>query len=236
MPWNGQSLARPDGELLERRLPHELAGRLAERHQHAAIAGLLRIAHRLVVRADEHDAAGDHRIAVGLRSERGDPLHVLAGLDVPRRRQAGHRDTMLRFGVPPHIGQSVADTAADGRKHDQHCSESNRSHHLVPVDLQVVEIDVGNAVGVDAGAALAVRDLVDLLDRPRRRLRRRRRARPCRAPARCRPAGDRRAASCGTTCRRPTRTARARSFRRPPARDAARASARCRTARARSAR
>ena len=28
MPWNGQSLARPDDELLERRLPHELAGRL----------------------------------------------------------------------------------------------------------------------------------------------------------------------------------------------------------------
>ncbi len=80
-------------QLLERRLPHELAVRLAERHQHAAIARLLRIAHRFVVRADEHDAAGDDRIAVALRSERRDPLDVLAGLDVPRRSAGPWRRT-----------------------------------------------------------------------------------------------------------------------------------------------
>ena len=51
-------------ELFERRLPHELAGVLIERHQHAAIAGLLRIAHGFVVGADHHDAVRDCGIAV----------------------------------------------------------------------------------------------------------------------------------------------------------------------------
>ena len=114
-PGYGQSLARPDDSFSNVACHMNSPVVFAERHQHAAIAGLLRIAHRLVVGADQHDAVGDRRIAVRLRAELGDPLHVLPGLDVPRRRQALHRDTMLRLGVPPHIGQS-ADTADDAAR------------------------------------------------------------------------------------------------------------------------
>ena len=83
-------------ELHVRLLPEELAVRFAERHEHAAVAGLLRVAQQLVVRADEHHAAGDDRIAVALRSEVGDPLDVLLRLDVPLGRQ------------PLHVGHHVA--------------------------------------------------------------------------------------------------------------------------------
>ena len=77
-------------ELRVRLLPHELAVGLAERHQHAAVARLLRIAQRFVVRAEKDHAAGDDRVAVALRAERRDPFHVLLGLDVPLGRQPLH--------------------------------------------------------------------------------------------------------------------------------------------------
>ena len=104
----GNALERPvvgasRRQLLEGRLPHELAGRFAERHQHAAVARLLGIAHRFVVGADQHHAAGDHRIAVRLRSELGDPLDVLAGLHVPGRRHAlERRHHVARRRPTPH--------------------------------------------------------------------------------------------------------------------------------------
>ena len=104
----GHALERPvvdaaGRQLLVRGLPQELAVGLAEGHDDAAVAGLLGIADQLVVRADQHDAAADDGIAVGLRSELGHPLHVLAGLDVPRRRQALHeRDHVALGRAAPH--------------------------------------------------------------------------------------------------------------------------------------
>ena len=111
MPWNGQSLARPDRQLLERRLPEELAGRFAERHDDAAVAGLLGIAQQLVVRADEHDAAADDRVAVASASRARPPTSrscpVLTS-HVVGRPVIG--ETMLRLGrAAPHrpVGRSA---------------------------------------------------------------------------------------------------------------------------------
>ena len=175
MPWNGQSLARPDDELFERRLPQELAGRLAKRHQHAAVAAAAsgsRIASLLVPTSTTPPPTVG--IAVGLRAELGHPLHVLAGLDVPRRRHALHRrHHVAGRRAAPHrpVGGGRRRGTTDGQN-DRRIAQ-NRSTFamlLVLVDLHVVEIDVRDAVGVDAGAAHVVRNLVDLLDRPRRRL------------------------------------------------------------------
>ena len=90
-------------ELRVRVLPQELAGGLTERHQHTAVARLLRVAHQLVVGADKDHAAGDHRVAVALRAEIGDPLHVLLGLHVPVERQPLHRRHHVAAGrAAPH--------------------------------------------------------------------------------------------------------------------------------------
>ena len=104
----GDALIRPvvraaRRQLLVRLLPQELAGRLAERHQHAAIARLFRIPRRFVVGADEHHAARHDRVAVALRAELGHPLHVLLRLDVPLDRQALHvRDHVAVGRAAPH--------------------------------------------------------------------------------------------------------------------------------------
>ena len=102
-------------ELRVRVLPEELAGGLAERHQHAAIAGLLRIAQQLVVRADEDHAARDDRVAVALRAELGHPLDVLLGLHVPVGGQALHGRHHVAVGrAAPH--RPVAGARIGGRE------------------------------------------------------------------------------------------------------------------------
>ena len=63
-------------------LPEKFAGLFVEAHEDAAVALMLRVARILVVRADENLAAGDSRIAVTLRTELCDPLHVLGRGDV----------------------------------------------------------------------------------------------------------------------------------------------------------
>src|SRR5262249_35775646 len=89
--------------LLVRLLPQEFARVFLERHQHAAIASLLRVAQPLVVGAHEHHAAGDDRIAVALRTQVRDPLDVLFRLDVPLDRQALHvRDHVPIGRAAPH--------------------------------------------------------------------------------------------------------------------------------------
>ena len=96
-------------QLLVRDLPEELAVRLAERHHHAAVAGLLGIAQALVVRAHEHDPARHHRVAVGLRAESRHPLDALLRLHVPRRRQAlGRGHHVARRPAAPHRPGRVA--------------------------------------------------------------------------------------------------------------------------------
>ncbi len=47
-----------------------------------------------------------HRISVRLRAERRDPLHVLLRLHIPTVGSLAILETMLRSGVPPHMGQS----------------------------------------------------------------------------------------------------------------------------------
>ena len=168
-------------QLLERRLPHELAVGLPERHHDAAIARLLRIAHRFVVGADQHDAAGDDRIAVALRSQRRDPLDVLAGLDIPRRRQARwrRRPCCGRASRPTSATSVTPLPAPDGDRlrepsrpasADEHASRITilASPLLVPVDPEVVEKHVGDPVAVEARRAVPVRDLVGLLESSRR--------------------------------------------------------------------
>ena len=149
-PWYGQSLARPDASFscvcCHRNSPVDFA----ERHQHAAVARLLRIAHRFVVRADEHHAAGDDRVAVALRSELGDPLHVLLRLDVPLGRQPFHvRDHVAIGRAAPHrpvagpgIGRTDAGRTASSRAERASSRTECVSWSLIRIgsDLQVVEI------------------------------------------------------------------------------------------------
>ncbi len=105
----------PRLELHVRLLPEELAVGLAEGHQHAAVARLLRIAQQLVVGADEDHAARDDRVAVALRSEVGHPLHVLLRLDVPLGRQTLHvRDHVAIGRAAPH--RPVAAAGIRGRE------------------------------------------------------------------------------------------------------------------------
>ena len=154
----GDALIRPvvraSGlELRVRVLPQELAVGFAERHQHAAIAGLLRIAQPFVVRADEHHAAGDDRIAVALRAEIGDPLDVLLRLDVPVGRQPlGVRHHVAVGRAAPHrpvaragIGgdktrraaaRSSNDANADAQSHSARCFCHVQS--LIPQSLVVL--------------------------------------------------------------------------------------------------
>ncbi len=129
----GDALERPvvgaaRRQLLERRLPQELAGRLAERHQHAAIAGLLRIAHRLVVGADRCTTPPP-TVGLPYDCEPSSATHftffpVLTS-QVVGRPVIG--DTMLRLGVPPHIGQSAADTA-DARGENEDATQNDTAH------------------------------------------------------------------------------------------------------------
>ena len=94
----------PGGQLVVHRLPQELAVGLAERHQDALVPLDVRDpCSALVVGADEHHAAGDDRVAVGLRAELGHPLDVLLGLDVPGGRQALHARHHVAVGrAAPH--------------------------------------------------------------------------------------------------------------------------------------
>src|SRR5688572_4254822 len=95
-------------------------------------------------------------------------------------------DTMLRLGVPPHIGQSpvgcaetattIVETIANALATNDVCRivflfpvgplACSPVGLLIPVNLHVIEIDVRDAVGIDAGAPHDVRDLVHLLDCP----------------------------------------------------------------------
>ena len=123
-------------QLLVRLLPQELAGLFLERHQHAAVARLLRIAQRFVVRADEHHAAGDDRVAVALRAELGDPLHVLLRLDVPLGRQPLHVRHHVAIGrAAPHRPVAAAGIGRAERARDQvdarRTSESARSMRFI---------------------------------------------------------------------------------------------------------
>src|SRR6185436_817477 len=97
-------------------------------------------------------------------------------------------ETMLRLGVPPHIGQSAgpaaetATTIADAIANDETIHAVCRmcfpvgllacwpAGLLILIDLDVVEINIGDAVAIQARAAHLVRDRVELLDRPRGRL------------------------------------------------------------------
>ncbi len=77
------------GELVGDHLPEELAVAGPEGHDHALVALQLRVAHGLVVGADEDLAVGHHRTRVGLGAGGLGPLDVHAGLHVPLRGQAG---------------------------------------------------------------------------------------------------------------------------------------------------
>ena len=119
-------------------LPEELAVGLAERHQHAPIARLLRIARRLVVRADEHRSARDDRVAVALRSERDHPLHVLLRLDVPLGRRRLHRRHHVAIGrAAPHRPVAGAGVGRDqprrgsGREDDEREQCKSQVHDVL---------------------------------------------------------------------------------------------------------
>src|SRR6185436_8505985 len=108
-----------------------------ERHQHSAIAGLFRIAHAFVVRADEHHAASDDWIAVALRTEVGHPFHVLLRLDVPVGRQTLHRGHHVAIGsAAPHRPVAAAGIgnrhrrAPRGRGQEEYESEGYVFHWL----------------------------------------------------------------------------------------------------------
>src|SRR5262249_22922977 len=85
-------------------------------------------------------------------------------------------ETMLRLGVPPHIGQSAAVRAAEAARIPQVMIRRfiflmrSDLRLLVRVHTHVVEVNLGDAVAVQPGAAVLVRDAVDLLDGPRLRL------------------------------------------------------------------
>ena len=66
-------------ELGDDQLPEEVAALFVEAQQDAAVALVLRVAHRVVVGTDENLAVGDGRVAVALRAELGYPLDVLGG-------------------------------------------------------------------------------------------------------------------------------------------------------------
>src|SRR4029453_17230402 len=72
----GPVVRTPGRQLLVRLLPEKLAVGFTERHQHAAIPGLLGIAWSLVVRADEYHPTRNHGVAVALRAEFGAPFHL----------------------------------------------------------------------------------------------------------------------------------------------------------------
>ncbi len=57
-------------------LPEEIARLFVEAHQHPGVVREQRIAGHIVVRAHEHAPLGDHRCAIGLPAELGDPLDV----------------------------------------------------------------------------------------------------------------------------------------------------------------
>ena len=227
MPWKGQSLARPDDSFSNVACHRNSPVDFAERHQHAAIAGLLRIAHRFVVRADEHDAAGDDRIAVALRSERRHPLDVLAGLDVPRRSAGRSRprpccDRAIR---PTSASRSRPcrrwTTTRCAARHQRDSATTSHVHEFNPLIAH-------SAMSIASGNYwfLYTLTLSNCMSESRRR---RGRASPCvcgilsifsivhaagsgcagrpdlaAARAWCRRGGSRRAASCGTRCPSPT--------------------------------
>src|SRR5262249_14694760 len=107
-------IGAPRRQLLVGLLPEKFTVRFAKRHQDAAVARLLGIAHAFVVRPDEHHAAGDHGVAVALRSEIRNPLPVLLALDVPLDGEPFHvRDHVAIRRPAPH--GPVAGTAGIGR-------------------------------------------------------------------------------------------------------------------------
>ena len=113
-------------QLVVHRLPEELAVGLAEGHQDALVSLDRRILHRFVVRAHEHDAVGDDRVAVGLRPELRDPLDVLLRLDVPARRQPLHARNEIAIGrAAPHRPVALAGIGTRDRGRDpERTSES----------------------------------------------------------------------------------------------------------------
>ena len=93
----------PRLQLVGHGLPEKRAVGLAEAHQHALVAGDLRVPRFVVVRAHEDLAVGHDGVAVGGRSERRLPLDVRAGLDVPRRGKVRHgRHHVASRRAAPH--------------------------------------------------------------------------------------------------------------------------------------
>ena len=114
----------PGGELVVDGLPHELAVGFAKRHQDPLVPLDVRIARPLVIGADKHHAARDHGIAVGLRAELGDPLHVLLRLHVPACRQPLHVGHHVPIGrAPPHrpVSGLRIGPGGQGQSRDRHC-------------------------------------------------------------------------------------------------------------------
>ena len=214
-------------ELRVRVLPQELAGRLAERHQHAAIAGLLRVAHQLVVGAHEHHAARHDGVAVALRAEVGHPLHVLLGLHVPVDGQPLHRRHHVAVWACRPTWASrrrwvCACTATAPASAAPHSTAAARAppeefpgsdgswlrSSSIRRQLEVVEHRA--ELGVDEQARALPRGCRSAppsrSSTPPARAGRRPTPCPARAPSRW--PGSRRAASGGTTCPASTRTAR----------------------------
>src|SRR5918994_7947473 len=113
MPWNGQSLARPDASFsnVACHMNSPVSSRNAISTPRSPPCFGSRIASLLVPTSTTPLAT------TGLPYD-CDPSSAthFTFLPVLRSQVVGRPvigDTMLRLGVPPHIGQSVADTAAD---------------------------------------------------------------------------------------------------------------------------
>ena len=114
MPWNGQSLARPDESFsnVACHMNSPVASRNAISTPRSPGCFGSRSASLFVPTSTT--PLRDHGIAVALRSQRSDPFDVLAGLDVPRRRQprrVGHHVPIGR--AAPHR-PDVTPCCADG--------------------------------------------------------------------------------------------------------------------------
>src|SRR5574341_580714 len=186
MPWNGQSLARPDASfsnvachmnspvssrnaISTPRSPPCFGSRMASLLVPMSTTPLPTVG--LPYDCDPSSATHFTFLPVLMSQEVGAPFMS---------------DTMLRLGVPPHIGQSFANTPAEAaatnteittirtilRSLCAFCAFCGPSAALlrpllVPVDLHVIEKHVRDPVGINTRAARHVRDLVHLLDGPR---------------------------------------------------------------------
>ena len=130
---SGQSLARPAASFSLVCCQRNCAVRFAEAHQHAAVAGLLRVALQFVVGPDVHLPAGHHGIAVGLRPELRHPLDVLFRLERPRRRGAPFMaETMLRSRrAAPHRPIAAARVGCPQQAERGEAEKECLSHRLM---------------------------------------------------------------------------------------------------------